>query len=147
MQVLKKKITYSVVSNGCDLLLDWKMGGVAHGAELHSWGAKAPPFMSGAIFNRAAREGWRFGTLRAELHSMHHSSHFPVKQKVTAIAHYRICDFFVRTCISIYSVNVSYVRQVTAMLSRRLAVYKIYEWATACNLADRVRYTRIKNII
>ena len=97
--------------------------------------------------NRAAREGWRFGTPRAELRFVRHSSHFSVKQKVTAIAHCRICDFFVRTCISIYSVNVSYVRQVTAMLSRRLAIYKISEWATACNLADRVRYTRIKNII
>ena len=41
------------MSNGCDLLLDWKMGGVAHGAELRSWGAKAPPFTSGTILRVA----------------------------------------------------------------------------------------------
>ena len=33
--------------------------------------------------NRATHEGWRFGTPRAELRSVRHSSHFPVKQKVT----------------------------------------------------------------
>ena len=49
----------------CDLFLDWKLGGVAHGAELRSWGAKAPPFMSGVILRIAPL--MKGGTIRGIL--------------------------------------------------------------------------------